>query len=256
MLGGAGYSIEDAVEAYALWWREAGFHTAVRDTARDWRESAAAPEAPRVPSARPGGAAPVRQAPLAAPPLASSSFPETLPAFLDWLGRDEAQPEAHWSGPRFLPSARTAAPLLLVLDMPGAAPIDATIPLDAAQQRFLAAMLAAIGRTPDDIAFASMAMRRPAGGLIDDAHLALLGARMRHYLALARPGVAILIGDRTSRALLEPSAAPQAGRLPQVNHPGGTLPAIAMPALDLLMNRPAIKARSWQTLRLLNGVLH
>jgi len=254
MLGGASYPVDEAVAAYALWWREAGFHTATSDAAHDWREAPAAVPVPAAPSR--AEAAPRPGAPALPPRQDGGPLPETLPAFLDWLRADMAQPEAPWTGPAFLPDARPQPPLLLVLDVPGAEPAGADMPLDAGQLRFVTAMLAAIGRTIEDVALASLAMRRPVGGLIDEDVLDRLGGRMRHYLALSRPGAAILIGDRTSRALLGAPAPAQPPRLGSVNHAGGTVPAIALPALDLLMSRPAIKARSWQTLRLLNGVLH
>ena len=254
MLGGAPFPIDDAANAYALWWREAGFHTPVSDDAHDLRALAATAPPPA------GQAAPAPPAPPRAmppqPPAPATGLPETLPAFLDWLARDETQPDARWMGAPLLPPARAEAPLLIILDLPGAALVDAEMPVDADQQRVLAAMLGAIGMTPQRAAFATLATRRPAGGLIDDATLTLLGGRMRHYLGLARPEAALLIGDRTNRALLGAPAAAHAGRLSHVNHANGSLPAAILPALDLLMKRPAIKARSWQTLRLLNGVLH
>jgi len=254
MLGGAGYSIDDAMGAYALWWREAGFHTATSDAAHDWRAVAPASAPVERPAAN---AREDRAAAMPAPPQADPvAAPDTLAAFVDWLAHETAQPEAPWGGPLFLPASQVEAPLLLILDMPDAEPIDSAMPLNAAQHRFLRAMLSTVGLAPEEIALASLATRRPAGGLLDDAVLGQLGARMRHYLVLARPRAAILIGDRTSRALLGSLASGPMTCLPEVNHVGGTLPALPLPALDLLMNRPAIKARSWQTLRLLNGVLH
>lgn len=258
------WSVEDAVASHAHWWREAGLHTVTLDEAHGWREAPAAPfrqrepERPTAPRAAPpdreAGSPPPLQAPSA--PAPSAPLPQTLPAFLDEIARDPSQPEAAWDGPAILPPAQTGARLLLIVEMPAAGATDAATLLDPGQRRFIDAMLASLGLAPADAPIAALATRRPPGGLLDEATLTRLAARMRHYLGLARPCAAIVLGDRTGRTLIGPQARGDGAELPMINHSGGTMPAIALAGPDLLMSRPAAKARSWQALRLLHGLLH
>ncbi len=98
-------------------------------------------------------------------------------------------------------------------------------------------------------------MRRAPGGLLDNDIARDLARRMRHYLGLARPRAALILGDKTSRALLAAQAAPAPSNLPEINHDGGTMPVAALAGPELLMRRPLAKAASWQTLRLLSKVV-
>jgi hypothetical protein len=187
-------------------------------------------------------------------------MPNELPALLDWIGNNQTQPEAVWDGALILPPALERARLLIIVEMPHIAATDSATLLDPAQRRFVQAMLASLSIRPDDILIAPLAARRPPGGLLDEATLTQLAARMRHYLALARPGAAILLGDRISRALVgsqwAPGGAPGGDALQKINHGGGTIEAVSLPGLDLLMGRPAAKAKSWQALRQLQGTLN
>jgi DNA polymerase len=256
------WSLEGAVQSYAHWWREAGLHTATDALAHGWREMPAAPfwqgdaaETARSPvQGHAGNAAPAPRLPD--PPAAATrpaGMPDTLPAFLDWLAQDETQPEALWDGPIILPPAIAQARLMLIVEMPAAGARDAETLIEPGQRRFIDAMLAGIGLTPGDTALVSLATRRPPGGLIDEDMLARLTGRMTHYLGLARPKAAIILGDRTSRALIGAQWSASADQLQKVNHGGGTMDALALAGLELLMSRPAAKARSWRTLRHLHA---
>jgi DNA polymerase len=247
------WTTHDVAESFALWWREAGLHSLASDAPHGWlddgetmvlAEAVAAPAialAPRLDDAPP-------VAPAQAP---RGAMPGDLAAFLDWLARDPGQPEARWTGPAFPPPARAGAPLLILADMPDAGADDPALPFAPHAARFLAAMLGAIGLRLDQVGFAPLAMRRPPGGLLDDASHAALATRMRHYLGLAAPRAALILGDRTSRALVTPVGAPGAATLPDIRLDGATLIAAALPSADHLMRRPPAKAASWQALRLL-----
>jgi len=186
-------------------------------------------------------------------------MPTDLAAFRAWLVDDPAQPEAAWHGAFFLPPAREAMRLLVLCDMPedGAAPeADGTaLPFTGARARLVTAMLGAIGLAPEEVGFASLCTRRPPGGLVDEESFEGLTGRMRHYLALARPQAALILGDRTSRALLAAHGGTRSERLPEIHHAGGTVPAAAVAGPELLMRRPMAKAASWQALRLLHGTI-
>jgi len=257
-------ALERALQSYVAWWHEAGLHTATVDTAHGWRgEQAppfwrrARPVAPaRAVTERPAAtpADPVRPAliPSAISSPVSDPIPQELPAFLDWLAQDAGQPETGWDGALILPPATQGAQLIVIVEMPAPAATDAASLLEAGQRRFVEAMLASVGLAPDDASLVGMTTRRPPGGVIDEATLTVLANRMTHYLGLARPQAAIILGDRTSRALLGTQWNPRAPSLPQLNHRAGTIPAVALAGADLLMNRPMAKAKSWQALRLLH----
>jgi DNA polymerase len=182
-------------------------------------------------------------------------MPSDLAGFRVWLTQSEAQPEALWSGPLFLPSETVNARLLVITDMPDDEPVGPLMPFAAPATRFVTAMLATLGLEPEDVAFAPLAMRRAPGGLLDNDIARDLAHRMRHYLGLSRPRAALVLGDKSSRALLAAQTVPGPSNLPEINHDGGTLPVAALAGPELLMRRPLAKAASWQTLRLLSKVV-
>jgi len=183
-------------------------------------------------------------------------MPASLPTFLDWLAQDSDQPEAHWEGTFILPPARQQPQLTLIVEMPAPDAANAASLLEAGQHRFIDAMLASLGLREGEAVLLSMAARRPPGGVLDEETLTQLAARMTHYLGLARPKAALILGDRTSRALLGRQWNPRAIGLPLINHSAGTMRAAALASPDLLMSRPMAKARSWQALRLLHEDLN
>jgi hypothetical protein len=256
-------SLEQAVESYAHWWREAGLHTAIDPAPHGWREAPAAPfwQRDAAPSGDTKEAAPVsappqpRMAEVVAPAPHPTSMPGTLPAFLDWLGSDTGQPEATWDGALILPPAIERTRLLVIIEMPTIGASDSATLVEPGQRRFIDAMLASLGLRPDEAPCVSLAARRPPGGLLDEATLTRLAQRMTHYLGLTGPGAAVILGDRTSRALIGPHWTLTGDGLQKVNHGEGRIEAVSLPGLDLLMGRPAAKAKSWQALRLLQGML-
>lgn len=183
-------------------------------------------------------------------------MPQELSAFLDWLQNDANQPEAGWMGALITPPNLVDQPLLLIVDMPAQDAIDQSSLLDAPQRRLANAMLASLGLAANNVPALSLAMRCAPAGVMDEDVQSRLGKRMAHYLGLARPKAAILIGDRTSRAILGKSWSPNAGGLLTIDHHGGTTSLVTLPGFEMLMSRPAAKARSWQTLRLLHGMLN
>lgn len=218
-----------------------------------WRQAARRrPAEPRAEMAEPNVAPP--PSPVSAPTRAHV-MPESLLAFLDWLAHDSGQPEAGWEGPPILPSAQNAR-LALIVEMPAPEATDVASLLDAAQQRFISAMLASLDVPASDTMLVAMATRRPPGGVLDEETLSRLARRMTHYLGLARPNAALIIGDRTSRALLGADWNPRAPGLPFIKHRAGTVRAAALASPELLMHRPMAKARSWQALRLLHEDLN
>ncbi len=253
------WTVAEVARSYADWWREAGLHTVVDENAHGWRK--APPAAPWqrevAPTQRQHEAAPVAPTLVIQPkPAAPARMPNDLPAFLEWLAADQGMPDAAWPGPAILPSARPACPLLVIVDMPGADARDADSLVDSSSRAFISAMLGSLGLSLADCAIAALATRRPPAGMADDQGLARLAPRMIHYLGLIRARAALVLGDRTSRALFGAQWSPAGKSLLQINREDGTVPAIALPAAELLMSRPAAKAKSWQSLRLLHGIVN
>jgi len=249
------WTAQDIADSYALWWREAGLHSATSVESHGWLAEPAVEtiplEAATQPLQRvtePAPVTPIRAA-------NAHGTPSNIADFRAWL-QEQPQPEALWSGPLFLPAEASNARLLVICDMPDEGALSDTVPFASATARFVSAMLTAIGLKLEDVAFAPLAMRRAPGGLLDNEVARSLAQRMRQYLALARPQAALILGDKTSRALLAAQTTANSANLPEINHDGGTLPVAALAGPDLLMRRPLAKAASWQTLRLLHGVLN
>jgi uracil-DNA glycosylase len=246
---------QEVADSYARWWSDTGLHSTVSEVPHGWLSADPAPGAtvetdkPEPRLAEPAGAAPVRTAAIARP------MPDELHDFLGWLAEDSSQPETGWNGLLHRPSAQTDLPLLILCDMPGDGAVEPASPFDAMTARFVSAMAGAIGLTSDQIGFAPLAMRRPAGGLLDESTVTALAKRMTHYLALARPRAVLILGDRTSRALIAAQSPATSDYLREIHHKDGKVITVALPSAEHLMRRPAAKAASWQALRLLHGVL-
>ncbi|MBO9576174.1 MAG: uracil-DNA glycosylase [Sphingobium sp.] len=194
-------------------------------------------------------------APASIRPPVGQAMPGNLAAFVDWLGQD-FQPEAAWHGPLFLPPVQEHARLLVLCEMPDDGADEGGLPFTMPAARLVTAMLAAIGLDAGAIGFAPLATRRPPGGHLDESTFDTLAGRTRHYLALVRPQAVLILGDRTSRALVAAQDGGAVKGLPEIHHAGGIVPAAAFAGPELLMRRPIAKAASWQTLRLLHGILN
>jgi uracil-DNA glycosylase len=250
----ATWSTQDVAESFAQWWRDVGLHSLTTAQAHGWLEE----EAPHPATPVRAEPAEVQRAETPAAPTrraARHAMPNDLAAFRDWLAEDPAQPEAHWSGPACLPPATAGARLLILCDMPDAAADNPGSPFTPGTRRFLAAMLGAIGLRSEAAAIAPLAFRRPPGGLIDDPTMVLLANRTRHWLGLVGARAVLILGDRTSRALLATQMPAPTDNLLTLHYAGGTLPAAALPSPEHLMRRPRAKEASWQALRLLIGAI-
>lgn len=261
-------SLEKAATSYALWWREAGLLHATDDAPHRWREPQVAPfwqrdrAHPEQMAASLVAEAPTRVEPataklaVATPSTPAQTMPQELGAFLDWLKTDASQPEFNWTGALITAPNLVEQPLMLIVDMPAPDATDPSSLLEGSQRRLANALLASIGLPADAVPALSLSMRCAPAGVMDEDVQSRLGKRMVHYLGLARPKAAILIGDRTSRAIIGKSWSPNASGLLNIDHHGGTTSLVTLPGFEMLMSRPAAKARSWQTLRLLHGILN
>lgn len=229
MWGGGRPDIGDMADSLLSWWRDAGVTDCVADAPRPWLD-----RSPAVADA----------APVEAPVPAA---PRDLPQWLASL-EDTGQPDARWPGAFTPPRLVAGSALLVITDMPDedAPDGEALSPIHGA---LLSAMLRAIGMDMEATSLASLAVRRPAGGFMDEDALMPLASRARQLIALTTPRQLLLFGDRTARALGATGGDGLGNPLRAVNHADGTVQAVALPHLLLLAQKPRLKARSWQSLR-------
>lgn len=215
------------------WWNLAGVDVLVDETPRDWL-------AP--PSPRPAAATPIPDLPAA--------LPETLEAMRALFAAD---PRFGEGGARVLPLGDAADGLMILGDVPDLEDAAQGAPFAGAAGRLLGNMLAAIGYPRDAGYRATLTPLRPIAGKLAPPDEAAFGALALHHLALARPRVAVLFGEATSRAVLGIELAKARGRLHLINHEGARLKALATYHPRTLLGRAAFKAAVWADLRLLLG---
>lgn len=216
------------------WWADAGVDVLVEDQVRDWF---AAP-------VRAAAARPVAEVP-AAP--SESPFPDTLEAFLAWrVG--EGAPEARWNAPIVAGEGDPSADLIILLDFPAG---DRLL-LDA-EARLLDRMLAAIGRSRDDVYLTALCMAAPLARSIPPADEAALVARAQHLAAIAGTKTVLLLSQTVSRAFLGTERANARACFHDIKHQQAMFSAISSVHPRFLLSSPAHKREAWKDLQLLLG---
>ncbi len=233
-----------AATASALeWWRDAGVDTIVGDDPFDWL-------AAEVPLA-------VAFAPVAEPAPAAAPAVEAMPAdpaaFLEWrVGT--AVPEAGWGMAQVAATGPVEADLMILIDCPERDAVDSL--LGGAAGRLFDRMLAAIGRSREDVHLASVCAVRPIAGRMPRDLEARLGEIAKHHVALAGAKRLLVLGDAASRAILSANVMEARHRLHVLNHDGGKkTEVVASFHPRMLLERPALKAEAWRDLQVLIGGL-
>lgn len=229
--------------AAAAWWREAGVEHAFADEPREWlacASSAPAESAPAAPD--PSPSTPRRPPP--APRIGGdrAKWPGELAQFADWWLTEpslDPVPGAH----RVLPAGPAGAALMVLVAQPEAE--DRATLLAGPQGRLLDAMLAAFGLDRAQAYLASV-VPRPTP-LIDWPALAAkgMGEVVKHHIALVAPHRLLVFGRGSVSTLLGHDPAQGAPILSELNHEGGSVPVAFAPALETLLERPALKAGVW-----------
>lgn len=222
-----------------MWWRDAGVDVLVEDEARDWTARPAATAQPD---------APVRVAP--AGPEPEAPLPASIEAFLDWRYGAGA-PEAAIGEPIVAAEGNPAAALMIVTDLPECDSAPAL--LDGPAGRLFDRILAAIGQSRESIYLVPLCAARPITGQVPRDLEDKLGEILRHHIALTSPARLLLLGQATSRAVLEIDAARNAEGLTPFNCSGGKVDVVAIRHPRFLLNKPAAKADAWKDLQLLIG---
>lgn len=225
------------------WWALAGVDAPIADEPASWLDRPAPPAPASVPATIPDVILP------------QGEMPFNLPEFLAWLKNSPDVPEAAWTGERILPDDRIIGDIegrriMLISDMPDMEDMQATSLFSGAVGTLLDAMLRAIGLSRESIYLCALASARPPGGLFDPHSAERLARIMRRHVSLVAPTHVLLLGDKTSRALLAADAGGGRGKLQLLNHDGGTVSTIATFHPRLLMKQPAAKAECWKDLQL------
>ena len=228
--------------AAQAWWNEAGVDCGFDDQPRNWLESA------RIPVAAAAGDAPaLRKAAPPPPPVFRiggdrTHWPATLADFANWW-LTEPSLDAASGAARVLPAGPPGAALMVLVGQPEAD--DRETLLAGPQGRLLDAMLAAFGLSRAQTYIASVLPRHTP--LADWAGLAGagMGAVVAHHIALAAPRRLLVFGRGDVSALVGHDPAQGTPPSPEFNHEGGSVPLTIAPALETLLDRPALKAGLW-----------
>lgn len=231
--------------AAQAWWREAGVDLAFADEPTDWlapsRHEAAAPAA--------GAAATPKPAAPAAPTLPPAvriggdraRWPTSLADFGPWW-LTEPSLDPGRAEERVLPAGAAAAPLMVLVPAPE--PGDREHLLSGSQGRLLDAILAAFGYRRDEVYLASILPCPSAAPDWPALASSGIGEIVAHHVALAAPKRLIVFGRDVSPLLgHDPSQVAQTSLL--FNHEGGSVPLAFAPALEALLERPALKRGVW-----------
>ncbi len=226
--------------AATAWWREAGVDCDFHNEPRDWLASAKAPASETAPDPTPAQR-------KAAPPVfriggERAHWPATLEDFANWW-LTEPSLDAVPGAPRVLPAGPAGAALMVLVGQPEAD--DRETLLSGPQGRLLDAMLGAFGLSRAEIYVASVLPRHTP--VADWAGLAETGmsAVIAHHVALAAPQRLLVFGRGGVSALVGHDPAQGSPPSPEFNHEGGSVPLTIAPALETLLDRPALKAGLW-----------
>jgi DNA polymerase len=178
-------------------------------------------------------------------------MPSSLPEFLSWLKTSPDVPEAAWTTNRILPDIAQPRNVMVISDMPDAEDMQTGILFSSGVGRLLEAMLGAIGLDRNAIYLCSLASARPPGGMFDPATAERLAHIMRRHISLAAPNILLLLGDKTSRALLTADTLTGTGKLQLLNHDCGSVSTIATFHPRFLMRHAAAKRECWNDLQML-----
>ncbi|MFP5457020.1 uracil-DNA glycosylase family protein [Rhizorhabdus sp.] len=236
------------------WWRDAGLDVLAADEPRDWlapveRPAERTANTPVIePTARPAAMPAAAERP--APP---ASFPDTLPAFQQWLVTSEkiAMPMSA----RVAPMGDPTSGLMVLVDLPEQVDVANGRLLSGPVGELFDKMLGAVNRDRQSLYLSAMAPGWPTGGVVDRAMGVLFSELARHHVALARPRALLLMGEQPSRAFLGKGFVEARGSVHDVQLPGGATKAVATFHPRTLLQHPQQKRRAWEDLQLLMKLL-
>ncbi len=236
-------TVREQLDGLLNWWATAGVDCVVDEEAFNWLST----PAPRVTG---GNISATASQPTANTPL----WPDTIDAFLTYLGQARDLPESRWPGQLFLPKGVSHAPrLMIVLPAPESSGTQEGVPMSQPAMHLLSNMLRSVGLTLEECHLATLSLTAPPGGLLDADIIAPLLRRMRHHIALVAPQALLLVGDQTNRAFAPISDIDAGNNLLFINHGDGTVACGSILHPRLILEQPSAKAGAWKSLRNLFG---
>ncbi|QGN53779.1 hypothetical protein [Novosphingobium sp. Gsoil 351] len=227
--------------AAQAWWREAGVDLAFADEATVWLADKRAATSDTGAESAPAQAEPPRVATRPRIGGERALWPKTLDDFPAWWLTEPSLDPAP-AAQRVMPAGPHGAPLMVLVAMPEAQ--DSAALLSGRQGRLLSAILSAFGFDRDQIYLASVLPRPIAAPDWSALAAAGLGEVLAHHIGLAAPQRLIVFGKDIS-SLLGHDPAQVAQSSPRFNHEGSSVPLMLAPALEALLERPALKRGLW-----------
>jgi DNA polymerase len=228
------------VASLLAWWRDAGVESLTDDRPMAWL----AP--PRQPSA-----AASRTSPVQTDRAASSPLPDTIEAFLAWIGSSADIPEAPPPAQRIAASGPPGSRLMIMVDMPALGDVEAGRVLATETGDMFDRMLSSIGYDRSNCYIATLCPGRVPTGRLQAESLARLGEIGRRHIALAGPEQVWLMGDAVSRAILGMELLEARGRLHRIKDVSETIGAVVSFSPLFLHRSPRRKADAWADMQML-----
>lgn len=236
-------TLADEFAAALDWWRDAGVDHDYSDDVTDWL---AAPEAPL----------PVEQQPPASkkkavptPPPAPkkiggdrASWPSELAAFQQWFAANNTLDDGG-AFPAVPPKGAQGAELMVLVPEPEENDRDTL--LSGPQGRLLKGILQAAGISADQVYIAAVLRRHTPMPDWADLRSAGLGDVVHHHILLAAPKRLLTFG-RSIPPLLGNDTAQGSVILQNINHQGGSIPAMGAGSLSELLRSASRRQRFWQ----------
>lgn len=235
-------SLADELAAAQEWWREAGVDCVFADAPVQWLKDptpdAEAPQAAPLPR--------IEERPAPPPPPSiggtQTDWPTDPAAFAQWW-LAEPSLDSGGANPRIAPRGGAGAKLMVIVPQPEAE--DRELLLSGPQGRLLASFLNAAGIADNEIYVASALPRHTPHPDWQGLTRAGLGKIALHHAAIARPERVLLFGNDVL-ALLGNNPAQNPAFLLNLNHQGGSVPALAARSLEHMLNIPSARSRFWR----------
>lgn len=236
----------DAAESYLNWWQLAGVDYHYSDEPQPFL-------APPAPISTPEVIADSRETMSQAAPVRLADIgplPDTLEAFYEWLATTPTLPGLNWSQYRILPRGNPGSRIMVISDCPDGADMEQRQLFSGGSGKLLTAMLKAIDISLDDVVLTPFSYTRPPGGRIDSENGRSLTTIMLHHIKLLQPKRLLLLGDKTSRALVGTDLREARGWLREVNYDGAKVASVVTFHPRFLLERPQFKREAWEDLKM------
>jgi len=188
------------------------------------------------------------QSPPPQSPLVRLVLPDTLAELRGWLASSPNVPGAGPPTNRVAASGPDNADLFVLTAAPDAVDLIDGHVLGGAPGALFDRMLGAIDLKREKVAIASMAVSPLAGTRLAPEEIAALADIARHHIALVKPKVVLILGDKASRALLATDVVNARGKLLEIKVKGALIPSVATFHPRTLDRNQRFKRAAWESL--------